>query len=225
MTDLEMLAQEAAGCRKCGLCDTRTQAVFGVGSPEADLMFVGEAPGFHEDAQGVPFVGAAGRLLTSLLGEIGLGREDVYIANVLKCRPPGNRDPLPAEIEACTPYLERQIGLISPRVVVTLGNFATKYLLRTAEGITRLRGRRFRHRGGGLIPTYHPAAVLRGGERRMEEIRADFRTVGLTLDALASSSATIDVTGTGCDAGPGSPAAGHERAAEGDDERVQLGLF
>ncbi|MGE5227910.1 MAG: uracil-DNA glycosylase, partial [Planctomycetaceae bacterium] len=117
---LAEVAREAAGCTRCGLAATRTQVVFGVGDPQADLMFIGEAPGFHEDRQGEPFVGAAGQLLTRMLGEIGLAREQVYIANVLKCRPPGNRDPLPGEIEACTPWLVEQVSLIQPRVIVTL---------------------------------------------------------------------------------------------------------
>ena len=130
----------AAGCERCALAATRTQVVFGSGSPNADLMFVGEAPGFHEDKQGVPFVGAAGKLLSKLLGGIGMTRDDVYVANVLKCRPPGNRDPLPGEIEACESHLFKQIELIRPKVVATLGNFATKLLSGKPDGITRVHG-------------------------------------------------------------------------------------
>jgi DNA polymerase len=141
MRTLADVAAEAAGCTRCRLAQGRTQVVFGVGDPDADLMFIGEGPGFHEDRQGEPFVGAAGQLLTRMLGEIGLTREQVYIGNIVKCRPPGNRDPRPDEIEACTPWLVEQISLIQPRVVVTLGNFATKYVLNTQTGITRLRGR------------------------------------------------------------------------------------
>ncbi len=137
------------------------------------MMFVGEAPGRTEDEQGVPFVGRAGQLLTTLLGEIGLTRDDAYIANVLKCRPPNNRDPKQEEIDACKGFLRSQIDLIGPEVVMTLGNFSTKLLLRTTTGITRLRGRVYPWWRGMLIPTFHPAAVLRD-PRRMEEIRADF---------------------------------------------------
>ena len=133
-------AAEASGCVRCRLSETRTQVVFGVGDPDADLLFIGEAPGMHEDRQGEPFVGAAGQLLTRMLGEIGLTRDEVYIANVLKCRPPANRDPLPDEIETCTPWLVEQISLIQPAVIATLGNFATKFVLQTQRGITSMRG-------------------------------------------------------------------------------------
>ena len=133
------VAQEASTCTKCRLATSRTQVVFGVGNPDADLLFIGEAPGQHEDKQGEPFVGAAGQLLTRMLGEIGLTREQVYIANILKCRPPGNRDPQEDEIETCTPWLIEQISLIQPQVIVTLGNFATKFVLQTQTGITRMR--------------------------------------------------------------------------------------
>ena len=139
---LVALYREVAACARCPLAETRTKAVFGSGNADADLMFVGEAPGAEEDRQGLPFVGRAGQLLSELLGEIGLTREDVFIANVLKSRPPGNRDPLPTEIEACKPYLWRQIELIEPRVIATLGNFATKLLTGNPAGITRVRGRR-----------------------------------------------------------------------------------
>ena len=135
------LEREALTCTKCPLAATRTQVVFGVGDPHADLLFVGEGPGEQEDRTGEPFVGRAGRLLTSLIEGIGMTREQVYIANVVKCRPPGNRDPLPLEIDTCRPYLEAQVEFIDPRVVVTLGNFATKLLLATKDGITKLRGR------------------------------------------------------------------------------------
>jgi uracil-DNA glycosylase len=177
---------EAVDCTRCRLAETRTQVVFGVGNPEADLMFIGEAPGFHEDREGEPFVGAAGRLLTRMLSEIGLARSDVYIANVLKCRPPGNRDPLPVEIESCTPWLREQLSSIRPRLVVTLGNFATKYVLDTTRGITSMRGSILEWEGRKVIPTYHPAAVLRGGERsrQFQELREDFMLISRTLAQL-----------------------------------------
>lgn len=183
---LHEAATAAAGCTRCGLAEGRTQVVFGVGNPDADLMFVGEAPGFHEDRQGEPFVGAAGQLLTRMLGEIGLRREDVYIGNILKCRPPGNRDPLPDEIEACTPWLVEQISLIQPRLVVTLGNFATRFVLQTARGITSMRGRTYDWHGRTVIPTFHPAAILHGGgekSRQFQDLRADFVLIRTTLDA------------------------------------------
>jgi uracil-DNA glycosylase family 4 len=163
-TELAAFATEVAGCTTCRLAEGRTQVVFGVGDPDADLMFVGEAPGFHEDQQGKPFVGQAGKLLDTLLAGIGLERDQVYIANVLKCRPPGNRDPQPDEIEACEGYLFRQIALIEPKVVATLGNFATKLLSGKPTGITRVHGAEQEATLGGrsvlLYPLYHPAAAL-----------------------------------------------------------------
>ena len=168
----------ALGCTLCPLAATRTQVVFGAGSSNARLMFVGEGPGQQEDLQGEPFVGRAGKLLTQLIEGIGLTRADVYIANVVKCRPPGNRDPLPVEIDACSPWLDRQLELIAPAVIVTLGNFATKLLLDTKVGITRLRGQEFPFARAGvhavLVPTLHPSAVLRGGGVPLAETRADF---------------------------------------------------
>ena len=159
---------------RCALAETRTQVVFGVGDPGADLLFVGEGPGAEEDRLGQPFVGRSGKLLDQLvLEEMGLTRDEFYIANVVKCRPPGNRDPLPDEIAACNPWLERQIELIAPKVVITLGNFATRTLLQTKEGITKVRGRTYPFRGGVLIPTFHPAAILRGGAAQMAQMRAD----------------------------------------------------
>ena len=155
---------ETLGCTRCPLSATRTQVVFGSGDSNAELMFVGEAPGFHEDQQGVPFVGQAGQLLEKLLNGIGLSRTDVYIANVLKCRPPGNRDPQPEEIEACESHLFRQIELIKPTLVATLGNFATKLLSGKPAGITRVHGMPQQVTLGGsavtLYPLYHPAAAL-----------------------------------------------------------------
>jgi DNA polymerase len=181
------LEREALACTKCPLAETRTQVVFGTGDPHSDLLFVGEGPGEQEDLTGEPFVGRAGRLLTSLIEDIGLTRAQVYIANVVKCRPPGNRDPLPLEIESCRPYLEAQLGFIEPKVVVTLGNFATKLLLDTKDGITKLRGREFPFRDGAvLIPVFHPSAVLRNGGAALAQARADFVTV---KRALASASA------------------------------------
>lgn len=175
---LAEVASVASTCTLCKLAAGRTQVVFGAGSESADLMFVGEGPGQQEDLRGEPFVGRAGQLLTRLIEGIDLTRADVYIANVVKCRPPGNRDPQPDEIEACAPWLDRQLDLIRPRVIVTLGNFATKLLLQTKEGITKLRGREFAFTRAGhtavLIPTLHPSAVLRSGGRALAESRADF---------------------------------------------------
>ena len=180
--ELKAVWQQAQGCTKCPqLAATRQSVVFGAGNADADLMFVGEAPGANEDKQGLPFVGQAGRLLETLLGEIGLARSDVFICNVLKCRPPGNRDPLPGEIDACQDYLFRQLELIEPRVVCTLGNFATK-LLRAdpATGITRLHGReelrRIGPRNVRLYPIYHPAAALYTPSM-LEILRTDFRRI------------------------------------------------
>ena len=176
------LERIALACTKCPLAATRTQVVFGAGDSEADLMFVGEGPGEQEDRDGIPFVGRAGRLLTGLIEGIGLDRDAVYIANVVKCRPPGNRDPLADEIESCRPYLEAQIGFIDPSVVVTLGNFATKLLLDTKEGITKLRGREFPFRDHAvLMPTLHPSAVLRNGGSALAQARADFVLVKRAL--------------------------------------------
>ncbi|GAC1413841.1 MAG: hypothetical protein NVSMB57_09340 [Actinomycetota bacterium] len=164
-SSLAELALVASGCTKCALAQGRTRVVFGSGNPDADLMLIGEAPGFHEDRQGIPFVGQAGKLLAELLDGIGLSRDDVYIANTLKCRPPQNRNPQPEEIEACHPYLLEQIELVGPTVICTLGNFSTQLLMNSKVGITRVRGKRVSYRGRVLIPTFHPAAVLHNGGR------------------------------------------------------------
>jgi uracil-DNA glycosylase family 4 len=171
---LERLRLTASTCTRCPLAEGRTQVVFGVGDPDADLLFVGEGPGREEDLAGEPFVGRSGKLLDRLMAEeIGVTRAQCYIANVVKCRPPNNRNPAPNEIEACRPYLEEQIDLIKPAVVVTLGNFATQLLLARPEGIRRLRGAVYPYRAGHLVPTYHPAFVLRAGGEAMAEMRAD----------------------------------------------------
>lgn len=185
---LQELAREASSCTRCRLAKGRTQVVFGVGSPEAELMFIGEAPGYHEDKQGEPFVGAAGQLLTKLLGEIGLRREDVWITNVARCRPPGNRDPLPDEIEACMIFTTGTLENIRPRVLVTLGNFATRFVLDRQVSISRVRGQRFTIDGRTVIPTFHPAAVLHGGGEagtQMAALRSDFRLIREVLDEPA----------------------------------------
>ena len=164
VTELDAYAAQTAVCTRCQLAEGRTQVVFGNGDSNADLMFVGEAPGFHEDQQGVPFVGKAGKLLDQLLAGIGLTRDMVFVANVLKCRPPGNRDPMPDEIEACESHLFRQVELIEPKVVATLGNFSTKLLSGKQLGITRVHGQEQQVTLGGrsvlLYPLYHPAAAL-----------------------------------------------------------------
>ena len=158
---LSALRDKIGDCKRCKLCEARTNIVFGVGSPHAKLMFVGEGPGADEDAQGEPFVGRAGKKLNEMIRAIGLAREDVYIANIVKCRPPGNRDPEPDEVATCSPFLFRQIDSIKPRVIVALGSPATKTLLDTKAGITSLRGRFGSFRGIPVMPTYHPAYLLR----------------------------------------------------------------
>lgn len=159
--ELDQLRTRAMGCTLCPLCETRTQVVFGEGSPTASLMVVGEAPGADEDRSGRPFVGRAGRLLDRLLMSIGFPRESVYICNVLKCRPPQNRNPTPTEVETCSPYLRRQIELVKPSAILAVGTFPAQTLLETNESIGRLRGRVHSYQNVPLIPTYHPAAVLR----------------------------------------------------------------
>lgn len=187
------LRDAAMSCTACRLSETRHNVVFGVGDPDADLMLVGEAPGKNEDLQGEPFVGAAGRLLDELLAGIGVEREQVYIGNVLKCRPPGNRDPKDDEIDACKGYLREQIRMIHPDVVVTLGNFATKLLLPTDTGITRMRGRRYDWwLGATLIPTFHPAAALRGRPQVREQMVEDFSLVASVLEERAAAPEPID---------------------------------
>ncbi len=183
---LAALAEEAASCTACGLAGGRTQVVFGGGPPDADVMIVGEAPGAREDELGTPFVGRSGQLLDRLLAEeLGLERAEVYVANVVKCRPPDNRDPRPDEVEACRPWLARQMELVDPTVVVTLGNFASRLLLDTGTGITRLRGRDYRYGDPPrhLVPTFHPAAALRGGARVLDDLRSD---LGRVRDLVAA---------------------------------------
>src|SRR5579884_1595790 len=177
---LKVVYEEAKGCTRCPLHQTRTNVVFGAGNADADLMFVGEAPGANEDRMGLPFVGQAGKLLDKLLAEIELRREDVFIANVLKCRPPDNRDPHPNEIAACSDYLRRQVTLIEPTVICTLGNFSTKLLRGDTTGISRLHGRDevriIGHRAVRLYPLYHPAAALYTPSM-LETLRGDFQRI------------------------------------------------
>ena len=180
---LDELRVQVDSCRRCPLCDGRTQMVFGVGNPHARVMFIGEAPGKNEDLQGEPFVGAAGHYLNELLGCAGLRREDVFIANVLKCRPPGNRDPRPEEIQTCTPYLREQTRTIDPEVLVTLGKFSTQFVLKTQVGITRLHGRVQRAGKFLVFPVFHPAAALYDGAKR-EALENDFVTLGQVLHQL-----------------------------------------
>jgi DNA polymerase len=209
--ELATFAAEVAGCTKCRLAEGRTQVVFGVGDSDADLMFVGEAPGFHEDQQGKPFVGQAGKLLDRLLAGIGLERDQVYIANVLKCRPPGNRDPQPDEIEACEAHLFRQIALIEPKVVATLGNFATKLLSGKPTGITRVHGVEQETTLGGrrvlLYPLYHPAAALYT-PAMLKVLEADFARLPELLGRLIAPPEPVPTL-----------------AALAPDPAVQLGLF
>ncbi|HEY5540544.1 MAG TPA: uracil-DNA glycosylase [Coriobacteriia bacterium] len=176
-TDLEALRSHIGDCHRCPLGFTRTQVVFGVGDEKARVMLVGEAPGKNEDLKGEPFVGAAGQLLNELLAHAGLERGEVYIANVVKCRPPGNRDPEPVEIETCTPFLREQIRLIGPEVLVTLGNFATKFVLKTETGITRLHGTVHQAGRFTVLPIFHPAAAIYDRTKR-DALFADFELLG-----------------------------------------------
>ncbi len=167
--------------------------MWGKGNLAGDLLFIGEAPGFHEDQQGVPFVGAAGQLLDRLMDEAGLERSRAAVVNVIKCRPPGNRDPLPDEIDSCKPYLDAQIAYMQPKVIVTMGNFATRFVLDLPVGITKARGQRYQRLGATVIPTFHPAAALRGGRfgglSPVDAIRSDFQLVKAELDALTAAAA------------------------------------
>jgi DNA polymerase len=219
---LAELAGEASGCMRCRLSKGRTQVVFGSGSPNAELMFVGEAPGFHEDRLGIPFVGQAGKLLDRLLGGIGMTRDDVYVANVIKCRPPGNRDPMPDEIEACESFLFRQLELIRPAVVATLGNFATKLLSGKQLGITRVHGVEQEANVGGhrvvLYPIYHPAAALYT-PAMLRVLEEDFSRLPALLARVREAPPA---------AAPLSPVLAPllaESRVEAAPEAVQLGLF
>ncbi len=222
--ELVELFHEASGCVRCPLHQGRTQVVFGSGNANADLMFVGEAPGMHEDLQGLPFVGRAGKLLDQLLEEVGLRRSDVFITNVLLCRPPGNRDPQPVEIDTCKPYLHRKIELIEPKVVCTLGNFATKLLTRSQRGITGVHGRPQVHELGGrtvrVLPLYHPAAALYT-PATLETLRADFARIPDLLELpVPETPEAMEVPEPAVE-DPEVAVAG----AVGADAQQQLGLF
>ena len=181
---LSQLKDIVASCEKCSLCETRNNTVFGEVNENADLMFVGEAPGADEDKQGRPFVGRAGQLLTKIIEALGIKREDVFIANILKCRPPGNRNPLPEEIELCSPYLRKQIEIIKPKVICTLGKFASQTLLNSEVPISRLRGQFHEYRGIKLMPTYHPAFLLRnssGKKEVWEDMKKIAKEIGIKI--------------------------------------------
>ena len=191
MATLAEIEVEALACQRCPLSSSRTNVVFGTGDPDADLMFVGEAPGEEEDKQGLPFVGRSGELLDKLVyEEMGLTRDSFYIANVLMCRPPGNRNPRDEEISSCRPYLEAKIEAIDPKVIVTLGNFATRLLLNTKDGITKVRGRSYDYNGRVLVPTFHPSAILQGGGAdAMAKMRADLVRAKQAIAAAATPAA------------------------------------
>lgn len=188
---LQELGHSLKDCQRCRLSSGRTQVVFGTGNPNASIMFVGEAPGFYEDKQGIPFVGAAGKLLNELLDSAGLSRTDIYIANVIKCRPPDNRDPLPDEVETCKPFLFQQIELIKPKVVCTLGNFAMQTLLGKKIGIMKMRGQAFQVQDFFVFPLLHPAAALHQGNLN-EPLREDFRKLKAFLDRQTEPATPIE---------------------------------
>ena len=181
---LEKIRQEIGDCRRCKLWEKRHSIVFGVGNPEADLMFVGEAPGADEDAQGIPFVGRAGKLLTKIIEAMGMTREEVYIANILKCRPPGNRDPEPDEVETCEGFLFQQIQAVQPRIIVALGRHAAQLLLQTKTPISKLRGEFFQFQNSLLIPTFHPSYLLRNPSSK-RQVWEDMKAVQVRLKELA----------------------------------------
>ena len=188
---LRALRERIGDCHRCALGATRTSLVFGSGDPQARLMFIGEAPGRNEDLKGEPFVGAAGQLLDELLASIGLSRGDVYIANILKCRPPANRDPQSAETQVCTPFLEEQVRLIDPVVIATLGNHATRFILETQRPISALRGRLFQHRGRCVVPIFHPAAALYD-RSKADVLYEDFKRLKAVLDRAAGGHPCVD---------------------------------
>lgn len=188
---LQELDHSLKDCQRCRLSSGRTQVVFGTGNPNASIMFVGEAPGFYEDKQGIPFVGAAGKLLNELLESAGLSRTDIYIANVIKCRPPDNRDPLPDEVDTCKPFLFQQIELIKPKVVCTLGNFAMQTLLGKKVGIMKMRGQVFQVQDFFVFPLLHPAAALHQGNLN-EPLREDFRKLKAFLDRQTEPATPIE---------------------------------
>ncbi len=170
------IQKDLGDCQRCSLAETRTRLVFGVGNPNAELVFVGEGPGYDEDQQGEPFVGVAGQLLTRIIKAMGLTRSEVYICNIIKCRPPGNRNPLPVEIAACAPFLKRQLAAIKPKFICTLGTFASQTLLQTQTPISRLRGRFFEYEGISVLPTYHPAFLLRNPDKK-RDVWDDMKTL------------------------------------------------
>ncbi|MBN1631239.1 MAG: uracil-DNA glycosylase [Thermoleophilia bacterium] len=220
---LDALAASLRDCSKCGLCRGRTHVVFGAGDPAAELMFVGEGPGFHEDRQGEPFVGQAGKLLTELLQGIGRARGDVYIANVVKCRPPENRDPAPDEIEACSPYLMQQIGIIRPKVVCTLGRFATKLLAETELSMTAVHGKAKARTLSGvdtvIFPVFHPAAALYAPANRQVLVE-DFAKLRILLErGLGPSNAARSEAPIGDEA----PVSGRAPQASGDTAKEEAG--
>jgi len=184
--DLTELKTSLHNCQRCRLSSGRTQVVFGTGNPQADIMFVGEAPGFYEDREGEPFVGAAGKLLTELLQSVGLSRSDIFIANVIKCRPPNNRDPLPDEIDTCKPFLLQQIEFIRPKLVCTLGNFATQTLLERKVGITKVRGQAIPLANFVVFPLLHPAAALHQGNLRVP-LKEDFQKLKAVLEQMSKT--------------------------------------
>ncbi|MGH9339342.1 MAG: uracil-DNA glycosylase [Acidobacteriota bacterium] len=184
-SSLHSLRDEIGDCTRCKLSQGRTNIVFGVGDPEADLMFVGEAPGEDEDLQGIPFVGRAGQLLTNIIKAIGLRREQVYIANILKCRPPKNRNPEPDEVAACSGFLMKQIDLIQPKIIVALGKYAAQTLLRDETPISRMRGKFFDYKGTLLVPTFHPSYLLRNPSAK-KEVWIDMQAVRDRLKELGS---------------------------------------
>ena len=218
--DIRAVEQQALGCVKCRLAESRTQVVWADGNLGSKLLLIGEAPGRNEDLQGRPFVGAAGQLLDRLLAEIGLDRTGVAIANVIKCRPPGNRDPLPDEIESCSPWLQAQLAYMQPDVIVTLGNFATKFILQSQVGITRARGQVYHRNGSAIVPTFHPAAALRGGRfggmDPVDAIRADLKVAATELTAAAARAEAAPAEAAPAEAAP---------AEAVPAEAVQEGLF
>lgn len=216
---LQDLAQSLHNCDRCKLAKLgRTQVVFGVGNPHASVMFVGEAPGFHEDRQGEPFVGAAGKLLNELLQSAGLSRSDIYIANVIKCRPPNNRDPEPDEVETCKPFLLQQIASIRPKVVCSLGNWATQTLLERKVGITKVRGQVFSLKEFALFPLLHPAAALHQGGM-LEPLRQDFRKLREFLEAQSAEQTGPALAMTGA------PRSAASDAASTHTQHTQMDLF